>query len=261
MSGCNRQEAADGGPLAMVAGTPDDHSYARPQEVRVRNVDLDLTADFQAHQLKGTATLKLESKANAKQVVLDIKDLGVERVTDASGAPLKYMLGKADAMMGQSLTVELPQGAQTIVVHYHTQKGGTALQWLDPQQTAGKRKPFLFSQGEEINTRTWIPTQDSPAIRQTYSARITVPSDLVAVMSAKRLTPGGEAVPGHPSQRVYRFEMDQPVAPYLIALAIGDIGFKEEGKRTGVYAEKAVLDKSAYELAYMEEMMYAAEKR
>jgi aminopeptidase N len=260
VTACNHPETADTGPLAMAAGTPDDHSYARPQEVRVRNVDLDLTADFQARQLKGTATLKLEPKANAKQVVLDIKDLGIEKVTDASGAPLKYAVGKADAMMGQSLTVELPQGAQTIVVHYHTQKGGTALQWLDPQQTAGKRKPFLFSQGEEINTRTWIPTQDSPAIRQTYSARITVPSDLVAVMSAKRLTPDGEAVPGHPSQRTYRFEMDQPVAPYLIALAVGDIGFKEEGKRTGVYAEKAVLDKAAYEFADMEQMLDAAEK-
>ncbi|WP_443748718.1 M1 family metallopeptidase [Asticcacaulis solisilvae] len=257
---CNHRETADTGPLAMVARTVDDHSYARPQEVRVRNVDLDLTADFQARQLKGTATLKLESKANAKQVVLDVKDLGIEKVTDPSGAPLKYALGKVDAMMGQPLTVELPQGAQTIVVHYHTQKGGTALQWLDPQQTAGKRKPFLFSQGEEINTRTWIPTQDSPAIRQTYSARITVPSDLVAVMSAKRLTPDGEAVPGHASQRTFRFQMDQPVAPYLIALAIGDIGFKEEGKTTGVYAEKAVLDKAAYEFADMEQMLDAAGK-
>ncbi len=259
-SGCNRREAADTGPLAIAARTADDHSYARPQEARVRHIDLDLTADFTAHQLKGTASLMLETEANAKQVVLDVKDLGVEKVTDASGAPLKYALGKADPMMGQSLTVELPQGAQKIVVRYHTEKGGTALQWLDPQQTAGKQKPFLFSQGEEINTRTWIPTQDSPAIRQTYSARITVPSDLVAVMSAKRLTPDGEAVPGHASQRTFRFDMDQPVAPYLIALAIGDIGFKEEGKNTGVYAEKAMLDKAAYEFADLEQMLDAAGK-
>ena len=259
-TGCNHREAAETGPQAMVARTVDDHSYARPQEARVHHVDLDLTADFVARQLKGTASLTLETEANAKQVVLDVKDLGIEKVTDASGAPLKYAFGKPDPMMGQSLTVELPQGAQKIVVRYHTEKGGTALQWLDPQQTAGKQKPFLFSQGEEINTRTWIPTQDSPAIRQTYSARITVPSDLVAVMSAKRLTPDGEAVPGHASQRSFRFEMDQPVAPYLIALAIGDIGFKSEGKRTGVYAEKAMLDKAAYEFADMEQMLDAAEK-
>ncbi|MGZ3304454.1 MAG: M1 family metallopeptidase [Asticcacaulis sp.] len=248
-------------PMAMVARTVDDHSYARPQEARVRHVDLDLTADFSSHTLHGTAILTLETQANAKQVILDTKALGIEAVTDASGAPLKYKLGKGDPMMGQPLTIELPQGAQKVVVRYHTTAEGTALQWLDPSQTAGKSLPFLFSQGEEINTRTWIPTQDSPAIRQTYAARIVAPKGLTAVMSADgKLTPGGEAVPNEPGQRAWRFTMDKPVAPYLIALAIGDIGFRSEGARTGVYAEKAVLDKAAYEFADMGQMVDAAEK-
>ncbi len=260
LQGCIRKESADGEPMAMVARTVDDHSYARPQEARVVHVDLDLTADFQSKTLKGTASLNLQTEANAKQVILDTKDLDIQSVTDASGAPLKYTVGRGDEMMGQPLTIELPQGAQRVVVHYQTQKGGKALQWLDPSQTAGKQKPFLFSQGEEINTRTWIPTQDSPSIRQTYSARIVVPSDLVAVMSADRLTPKGEPVAGHSSQRAFRFNMDKPVAPYLIAIAIGDIGFKAEGNRTGVYAERAMLDKAAFEFADMQQMLDAAEK-
>ena len=260
LTSCNPKESTEAGPQAIVARTVDDHSYARPQEARVTDVDLDLTADFQTKTLQGTASLTLETEANAKQVILDTRALDIEKVTDASGAPLKYTLGKGDEMMGRPLTIELPQGAQKVIVHYRTTAAGTALQWLDPSQTAGKRKPFLFSQGEEIHTRTWIPTQDSPAIRQTYSARIVVPSDLMAVMSAKRLTSKGEAVPGHASQRAYRFEMDKPIAPYLIAIAIGDLGFREEGKRTGVFAEKAVLDKAAYEFADMESMLDAAEK-
>ncbi len=261
LSACNHPLPDKGDtPQDIVANTPDDHSYARPQEARVSHVDLDLTADFVTRTLKGTATLTVDTQANAKQVVLDVKDLDIQQVTDASGSHLSYTLGKNDPMMGQALTIELPQGAQRVVVRYATKKGGTALQWLEPSQTAGKTKPFLFSQGEEINTRTWIPTQDSPAIRQTYTARITVPSDLVAVMSAKRLTPQGEPVPGHSGLRTFRFQMDQKIAPYLIALAIGDIGFKAEGSRTGVYAEKAVLDKAAYEFADMQSMLDAAEK-
>ncbi len=260
LQGCMRKESADGEPQAIVARTVDDHSYARPQEARVVNVDLDLTADFQTKTLKGTASLLLQTEANAKQVILDTKDLDIEAVTDASGAPLKYTLGRGDDMMGQPLTIELPQGAQRVVVHYKTRSDGKALQWLAPSQTAGKQKPFLFSQGEEINTRTWIPTQDSPSIRQTYTARIVVPSNLVAVMSAERLTPKGEAVPGHSSQRAFRFKMTHPIAPYLIAIAIGDIGFKAEGSRTGVYAEKAMLDKAAFEFADIQQMLDAAEK-
>jgi len=261
LNACSPGSAQDQTPTAIVARTLDDHSYARPQEARVRHVDLDLTADFTAKVLKGTASLTLDTTANAKHVILDVKALDISSVTDASGAPLQYTLGALDPMMGEALTVELPQGRQKVVIHYQTTGDGTALQWLDPAQTAGKKLPFLFSQGEEINTRTWIPTQDSPAIRQTYSARIVVPTALVAVMSAdNKLTPKGEAVPGHPNQRAFRFDMDKPVAPYLIALAIGDIGFKAEDRRTGVYAEKAVLDKAAYEFADMGKMVDAAEK-
>jgi leukotriene A-4 hydrolase/aminopeptidase len=260
LNACSSKDPEAAAPLALVDKTVDSHSYARPQEARVSDVELDLTADFRAKILKGTATLTLVTEANAKQVILDTRALDIESVTDAAGTPLKFTLGKGNEMMGKPLTIELPQGAQKIVVHYQTTKDGTALQWLSPEQTAGKKLPFLFSQGEEIHTRTWIPTQDSPAIRQKYKARIVVPKDLMAVMSADRLTPEGEKVAGNPNQRAYRFEMKEPIAPYLIAIAIGDLGFKSEGSRTGVYAEKATLTAAAAEFTDMQTMLEAAEK-
>ena len=55
------------------------------------------------------------------------------------------------------------------------QTEGDGLCVLAPQQTAGKNLPFLFTQGQAILTRTWVPTQDSPGIRQTYEAIIRVP--------------------------------------------------------------------------------------
>lgn len=263
LSACQPTQPAPGGesvPLTLVAKATDSHSYARPDVARVRHVDLDLTADFRAKVLKGTAALTLETDASARQVVLDIKALDILRVTDASGAPLRFSIGKADPVKGSPLVIELPQGAQKVIVAYQTTAATEALQWLDPSQTAGKRQPFLFSQGQPILTRTWIPTQDSPRIRQTYSATITVPRGLTALMSAERLTPQGEPVEGQPGLRAYRFRMDEAVAPYLIALAVGDLEFRSLGERVGVYAEPATIAAAAEEFSDLEKMLNAAEK-
>jgi aminopeptidase N len=252
------QPANKGAELGLV-DAKDVHSYANPSEARVMDVALDLKSDFEAKRLSGTATLTLKTAANAKKVVLDTKDLDVTSVTDASGTPLRFSLGKTHPSLGQPLSIELPQGAQKIVITYATTDKTTALQWLDASQTAGKSHPFLLSQGQEIHTRTWIPTQDSPGLRQTYSARIETPKALKAVMSAEMLTPEGEAVADHPDRRAYRFRMREPIAPYLIAIAIGDIGFKSVGRRTGVYAETSLVEKAAYEFAEMEKLVHAAE--
>jgi hypothetical protein len=76
-------------------------------------------------------------------------------------------------------------------------------------------------------------------------------------MSGERLTPEGEPAPG--GGRAFRFRMAKPVAPYLIALAAGDIGFRSLGPRTGVYAEPATLERAAAELVDTGKMVDAAE--
>ncbi|MFT3997227.1 MAG: M1 family metallopeptidase [Asticcacaulis sp.] len=264
LSGCEPKAEApasdDSAPLALVRAARDVHSYADPNVARVRHVDLDLTADFKTKTLSGTAALTLETAPSARQVILDTKALSIQGVTDASGNPLKYTLGEVSPIFGAPLTIELPQGAQKVVVKYSTTADGTALQWLDPSQTEGKQYPFLLSQGQSILTRSWIPTQDSPAVRQTYSAVIRVPKALKAVMSAEMLTPEGEPVPDHPALKAYRFNMNEAIPPYLIALAIGDIDFRSTGKRTGVYAEKATITRAAAELEDLEKFVTAAEK-
>lgn len=246
--------------IAPILDSPeakDVQSYARPLEARVTHVALDLKADFAAKRIGGTATLDVEAKPGVKAIVLDSKGLEVSAITDEGGKPLRYALGKADPELGAPLTVEL-NGARRIRIAYVSAPDAEALQWLTPEQTAGKKHPFLFSQGQAILNRSWIPTQDSPGIRQTWEARIVVPEPLRAVMSGERLTPEGEPAEG--GGRAFKFRMDKPVAPYLIALAAGDIAFQSLGPRTGVYAEPATIEAAAAELVDTEKMVAAAEK-
>jgi aminopeptidase N len=254
-------KAEAGADRAMVAQilpeAKDEQSYARPLEARVTHVALDLVADFGAKRIGGTATLDVEAKPDAKEIVLDSNGLEVSAVNGADGRPLPWAIGASDPERGAPLTVQL-QGARQIRIAYKSAPQAEALQWLTPEQTAGKKHPFLFSQGQAILNRSWIPTQDSPGIRQTWEAEIVVPEPLRVVMSGERLTPDGERVAG--GQRAFKFRMDKPVAPYLIAIAAGDIAFQTLGPRSGVYAEPATVKAAAAELVDTEKMIDAAEK-
>lgn len=233
----------------------DAHSHARPEIARVRHVDLDLTADFERRILSGTARLDITAEEGASEIILDIRDLDIRAVRSDDG-PLEYVIGDERPFLGRPLTIAIPFTEGRIHIDYATRPDAAALQWLTPEQTAGGEHPFLFSQGQAILTRTWIPTQDSPGIRQTYSARIVVPEGLKAVMSAEMLTPDGEAVDGG---RAFRFRLDQPVPPYLIAIGVGDLAFQSLGERTGVWTEPSMLERSAAEFTEVEAMVEAAE--
>ncbi len=238
------------------ADAVDIHSFARPLEARVTNVALDLDVDFNAKQILGTATLDIQKKADAKEIILDDKGLIIESITDGKGAALDHRVGPIDPELGAPLTIGLKPDTGKLIIKYRSAPDAEALQWLTPAQTAGKKQPYLFSQGQSILNRTWIPTQDSPGIRQTWQATIRVPEALTAVMSAPS---AGEPTNAN-GNRAFRFAMDRPVAPYLIAIAVGDLKFRSLGPRSGVWTEPAMLDRAAAELGDTEKMIDAAEK-
>jgi aminopeptidase N len=235
----------------------DPHSNANPHQVLMNHVSLDLEADFDAGILVGTATLSVVRHQRSAPLVLDTRGLEIVSVEDPQSGPLAFKLGEAHPLLGQALEILLHPSTAAIRIHYRTLPRAPALQWLSPSQTAGGRHPFLFTQGEAILTRTWIPIQDSPAVRVTYDARIRVPRDLVAIMSAEMRSPGGILEGAH---KVYTFSMPQRIPAYLIALAVGDLAFKSVGPRTGVWAEPSALEAAAYEFADAESMVTAAEK-
>jgi len=246
-----------------VPAAADPHSFAQPDKFLVRRVALDLTADFAARRLEGTAELTVEQlDPNASELVLDTSALEISTVhlIEASGHArvLAFKLAEPDPILGSKLTIEFPHccsatARMRIRIAYRTSAEASALQWLEPAQTSGPH-PFMYTQGQAILARSWIPVQDSPGIRMTYSARIRTPPELVAVMSAARVEDPA-AAPGE-----FRFEMKQPIPAYLIALAIGDLKFQPLGARVGVWAEPSRLAAAAYELADLERMLEAGER-
>jgi leukotriene-A4 hydrolase len=253
---CLLAVAASTMPLTALAADP--YSYAQSDQVRVTHLDLDLTIDFPQRQLGGQATLKLDWKnPKAASLVLDTRDLNIASISSVSAdgktAPLKYVLAPRDKALGSKLTIAAPTHPAEVRIVYTTSPEASGLQWLTPAQTAGKKLPFMFSQSESINARSWVPIQDSPAIRITYDAHIKSPADVRVVMSALNDAK-------HPLDGDYTFDQPHPIPPYLLAIAAGDIAAEATGPRSAVYAEPSMVHKAAHEFEDTEKMIATAEQ-
>jgi leukotriene-A4 hydrolase len=232
----------------------DYHSYANPDVVLVTHLNLDLTADFSTKKLIGSVQVTVKrQKENADELILDTRELDILSVT-SQGNEVPFELKAADENLGAALHISLPEGADTLTINYETSPSASGAQWLTPAQTAGKKHPFLFTQAQAVHARSFIPLQDSPQVRVTYTATIRTPKELLAVMSASN-------DPDTERDGVYEFNMPQPIPSYLIALAIGDLQFKAMGERTGVYAEPALLEAAAAEFEDTESMLIATENK
>jgi aminopeptidase N len=243
-------------PLAAYAADP--HSYAQPDQVVVTHLDLDLKIDFPQRRLDGQATLKLDWKSpKAASLVLDTRDLKIAKIdalaADGKATPLKYILAPRDKELGSKLTIAAPKHPAQVRIVYTTSPEASGLQWLTPAQTADKKLPFMFSQSESIHARSWVPLQDSPAIRFTYDAHVTAPKDVRVVMSAINDAK-------HPLNGDFSFDQPHPIPSYLLAIAAGDIAVKETGPRSAVYAEPSVVGNAAHEFEDTEKMIATTEK-
>uniref|UniRef100_A0A2K5C3T8 Leukotriene A(4) hydrolase n=1 Tax=Aotus nancymaae TaxID=37293 RepID=A0A2K5C3T8_AOTNA len=196
-----------------------------------------------------------------KTSVLDTKDLTIEKVV-INGQEVRYVLGERQSYKGSPMEISLPIALsknQEIVIEisFETSPKSSALQWLTPEQTSGKEHPYLFSQCQAIHCRAVLPCQDTPSVKLTYTAEVSVPKELVALMSAIR---DGEAPdPEDPSRKIYKFIQKVPIPCYLIALVVGALESRQIGPRTLVWSEKEQVEKSAYEFSETESMLKIAE--
>ena len=237
----------------------DPHSYTDVEQAWVKHLELFLDVDFESKTLNGRADLSLE-KVKGRTLDLDTRGLTIENVSQ-DGEELLWELAEEEGFMGSKLSLELrdpaKDGESKVTIHYKTSPDGSGLQWLEPELTAGKKKPYMFTQCQPIHARSLVPIQDSPRVRFSYEAHVTLPDDLSAVMSA---APGKREQGEGASEATLHFSMPQPIPAYLLALAVGNIAMEDLSERSRVYAEPEVLEAAAWEFAQVDKMLTTAEE-
>ncbi|WP_245970266.1 M1 family metallopeptidase [Pseudochryseolinea flava] len=235
-----------------VAMPKDPHSYSIPTDARVTHLSWKADIHVDTKTIDAVATWNIEKSEGADLLTLDIKGLTIKEVFLDNNQKTEFRLSEKDPILGQALAILIKPETKRVAVHYSVPADAEAIQWLSPQQTAGKKYPFMFTQSQAILARTWVPCQDSPSIRFTYDADVKVPNTLLAMMSASNPQEKNE-------KGEYHFEMKQPIASYLLALTVGDVAFKPISDRAGIYAEPSVVEKAAWEFADLEKMIAGAE--
>ncbi len=231
----------------------DPHSYADDTQAETESFLLVAKVDFATQTLDAAVELRFRAPAQGT-LDLDTRDLAVAEIVDAQERPLAFVVHPPEPHLGARLSIAIPAPTPSIRIRYRTSPEASALQWLAPAQTRGGVRPYLFSQCQAIHARSVIPLQDTPRLRVRYAAELTIPRALTAVMAAadRGRTETGDLA-------THRFEMPQPIPPYLFAFAVGDLVSRELSPRSRVWAEPAVVEAAAYEFAGVEHMMTAAE--
>ena len=234
----------------------DPHSYSNIKEIHTEHLSLDLEINFDNKTLYGVARHQM-SASKATTAIFDIHGQVIQKITvgkKGSENEADFVIGKMDkdSVLGQPLVVSIPRGTTFINIYYQTSSQCDALEWVESKHTASGKFPYLYSQGQAILTRSWIPLQDSPSNRFTYDATLHVPPGMMALMSAEN--PKQKATDG-----TYHFEMKLPIPSYLIALTVGDIEYRAFNKQCGVYAEAPMLERAATEFQDLPRMITAAE--
>lgn len=232
----------------------DPHSFANFDDAVATHYHLKLAADFKSKVMRGNVDIRVRVlQDDCETFLMDCKDLAIETVHLAvTGQALDWTIPHIN-QLGQCLCVYIPvdyrkRNAEfTVRIFYSTTPKPAGIQWLDANQTAGKRHPFCYTQCEAILARTVVPCQDTPAVKTPYSIEIKCPRELVAVCSGlKSDDPYIEEATG---MMVYQYKQTVPIPAYLIAFAIGDLRSAKIGPRSRVYAEPELIEKAVHEFS------------
>lgn len=234
----------------------DPSTFSNPDAWKTTYIKLHLDVDFKRHVIDGVVELNLrrimadETTINGsssafenedtsissvrkpvKNLYLDTCDLIIKKVFVQNDhfdslTEVEHKITQSRQGFGSALEIILDNVINgdtniSLTIEYSTSPNSSGLVWMEPEQTAGGKHPYLYSHSEAIHSRAIFPCQDTPSVKAPYYVEITVPEPLAALVSGiSKDKP--RSVSGN--RRTFFYNMQHPVPVYLLAFAVGNVG-------------------------------------
>ena len=264
----------------IKANQIDINTYSNFDEIIQKNVELDVSIDFDKKQMYGNVKAEYEIiNPSLKNIILDLNGPEISSINliteDLEEIPLEYEIydkNEDKNALGTPLIINLEflkkensieydkifqDKLITINIEFKTNENCNGIQYLTKEQTHSKKYPFMFTQCEAILCRTLFPCQDTPSVKAKYKVKTSISAPLTFLFGGIIKSHYYDSSTG---KKIMLFEQNIPIPSYLVAFVAGELEFCKISKRCGVWAEKGLAAKAANEFIDAEKYIEIAEK-
>ena len=174
--------------LITITYQKDPSTFSNYDIIQQSKIEVNFNVDFTNKIVTGKEKIYFKALEEGEVIALDTKALIINSIIDSdTGDYLEYKIDNYYKLESLGIPLKIYKEYQkdddfSIVISFSTTEDGMALDWLNPEQTSGKKYPFMYSQGQAILCRDFIPIQDTPAVKMPISVSITVPKPLLGLV-------------------------------------------------------------------------------
>ncbi|MGL1885750.1 MAG: M1 family aminopeptidase [Reichenbachiella sp.] len=212
---------------------PLDYQSSKTRYFDLLHTELNVSFDWKNEEMNGVAKLRLKPYFYAQDAIaLDAKSMQVNSVSMINGDSQISLEFDYD---GKQIAISLDQIYQRtdtfeLVIDYVSKpndvitKGSEAitsdqgLYFINADEEDPDKPQQIWTQGETEASSVWFPTIDAPNERCTQEISITVANKFNTLSNGLLV----ESVENQDSTRTDTWVMDQPHAPYLFMMVVGE---------------------------------------
>jgi aminopeptidase N len=207
----------------------DDGAWApREHNVDFIHMSLNVSFDVKTGTVNGKVTHRFTPlQAKVDSIWLDGPGIKISEATlNGKQVTVKTEENGFWIMTGKTL-VPLEKDSLTLTYQAVPRHGLYFVGWNDP---AGICRKQIWSQGQGIDNRNWIPFYDEMNDKITTDMTVTFDAKYKVLSNGNKL----EEKINKDGTKTWHYQLNKPYAPYLVMLGIGDYEIKETKSKSGV---------------------------